>query len=701
MSSSPTPNTAADLFEGLAPKREKIAYGLMAAGAVLAAIPIANVALYRWQSLAVFFWGLALSLFVLLMGVVYLTMTPSDTLRKEADRLRIFLLIIVGGVGFLTALLGFALPFSSVPFSITDYWGIFSGGVSQWRERGNALAVSRCGAALLGGLIVMFLGLLQARAFERTSPNLRRLLYGYNAILSSILLILILILVNMMPYTEAWPFNYAKASVDWTHKGLHSIHEATQNTVAGLKQPIKVYVLGPSSNAVIRDFIELLERCRAINPQMFNWEQLSRDRNTSDLRELIIKYNLPDSVGVLVVSGSDKKEIHEFIRYEDLFKEPRDPREPRYEFKGENALLNALISLSTNKNRAVIYFTQGNGEIGYKERGPSGLGQLIEDIGRINYETHDLEVAVNTEQIPADADIVVIARPAQPFPDKFLKALRDYLHGTNRKDGKKGKLIVLFDVVIERGKDVMVKTGLENLVAEYGVRVNENQVLAIRARDYLGLSALPQPRSSNAIAKAFANDQEGPPTPFYFYKARTLESIKRNPPGAPPSGGEPETLVNTQVLQYIVAQSDLRANPAAVIGELSRDPQKALEKIAKTPLPLAMAVSEGGMAHPPIPGRDQFTAQGQPRLLVFGDASWITNEYLLQPTPNNYQLFASCLSWLSERPDIGNRIPPTDHDFYVLKKADLGPARLLVLPGVLLVIGVFVLGLGVWVVRRR
>ena len=269
MSITQTPSSTGDVFERLALKRQQIAYVLIVLGLALLAIPISNVSLYRWGSLVFLVWGSSLSLLVLGVGLYYLLMEPARTLREEADRLRILMLIVLGGAGLLTALLGFVLPFCASPLTVTDYRGIFSGGVSKWRQRENVWPLIRCASALLGGLVLMFFGLIQARAFERTSPNLRRLLYGYNAVLSSLLLILIMILVNMLPYASVWPFSYANESIDWTRTGLHSLHEATINVVAGLKQPVKVYALGSSSDPIMKDMTNLLEQLPRHQPAVF------------------------------------------------------------------------------------------------------------------------------------------------------------------------------------------------------------------------------------------------------------------------------------------------------------------------------------------------------------------------------------------------------------------------------------------------
>ncbi len=705
MANGQTPQESGKFFEKLPPQRRNIGLGLIGLGVALSSIPIANVALYGWQSLAVFIWGTAIALLALVAGFICTTMVPA-TPDKEAERLRILALVVLGGFGSATALLGFLLPFCASPFSVTDYRAIVNAGVSKWRERENAFAMLRCVAALLGGLVAMFLALSQTRVYERSSPRLRRVQYGYNAVLSSLLLIFIVVLLNLLPYAKVWPFTYVNESIDWTRTGLHTIHDATRNVVADLKQPVKVYAFGSSSDMIMRDVRELLDGCRNINPQMFHWEQLSRDRNATMLRELESKYKLVDSQGLLVVYGTDKKEMSEFIRYNDLFKPGSNPREARYQFKGENALLNALVYLSANKNRAVVYFTQGNGELSMKERMAAGSGldtsmsQLIEELGRVNYETRELAVEATTDKIPDDAEIVVVARPAQPYPEKFLKALRDYLHGVERKEGKKGQMIVLFDVVTESGKNTMVRTGLENLVAEYGIRVNENQLVDLDPpSDYYLIQGLPPRQSNNPIAKAFANEAAGTLSIFHFYRTRTLDSTSPPAPGGAPPSNQPDVLVRTMSQRFFISQTDLSAKPSALIAEIQRDPSNVEKMLNRSPL--ALAVSEGGSAAPPIQGHEFMAKEGQPRLVVFGDASWISNGLLLRPSPNNYNLFASCLSWLARRPDLGTQVPTAEHDIYELKAPQDTKLRLLLLPGFLMMLAVLALGVGVWVVRRR
>jgi hypothetical protein len=699
MSSQQTPsnpNTGWSI-ERLVPYEQQIGYGLIAAGLLLAAIPIANAVMYRTNSLAILGWGVCLSVFVIGVGL-YAIMPPAPgaDIESRTERLRWILLLTAGGVGAMTALLGLILPFCTTPMALTNYPEIFKGGPKSWRSHG--WEVGRCVAALIGGLVLMFVGLQLARPVQRTSMSMRRWLYGYNAILGSLLLLFTLVLVNLLPYTAVRPFSWAMEATDWTSGELYTLHTATRNLLTELKEPVKVYVLIPSGGLLARDVEILLNNCRAVNP-LLTWEQMSRDRNRGEIARLIQEFQLPDSVGVLVVYGTKPNETSQFIKAEELAENASGPNSDKsYVFKGENALLNALTYLTSGKSRAIVYFTQGNGELDLNDQDrnhlDTGLGALQEELNKINYQTHPLNLGPKTTSIPEDADIVVLARPLEKLPDNAIKALRDYLQGTNRKDNKKGKLMVLFDVNVRKGE--MVPTGLEPLMAEYGVKVGNDRVMCLR-RDPLQLTTVANPRSSNAIARAFTS-RGAATTLFLFYDARTVRPA--NAAGAP-SRFTAEELIYVLPQRSEWVETDLKADPGALVEELSKDRQKLLNKLGERLLPLAVTVTEGKSAAPPVPGHEFMARDGEPRMVVFGDASWVTNRILLQATPDNFALFSSSLSWLVGRHDIGERIPTSTRSVYKLKVSPGDDLRLIFLPGVLMVMGVFALGFGVWVVRRR
>jgi hypothetical protein len=89
----------------------------------------------------------------------------------------------------------------------------------------------------------------------------------------------------------------------------------------------------------------------------------------------------------------------------------------------------------------------------------------------------------------------------------------------------------------------------------------------------------------------------------------------------------------------------------------------------------------------------------KPRMIVVGDASFVSNPNMVENKRIDYSLFASFLAWLRERPqNIG--IEHKKRDVYQLEPST-NVSRMILLPFALMALGVFGLGLGVWVVRRN
>jgi len=100
------------------------------------------------------------------------------------------------------------------------------------------------------------------------------------------------------------------------------------------------------------------------------------------------------------------------------------------------------------------------------------------------------------------------------------------------------------------------------------------------------------------------------------------------------------------------------------------------------------------------PSRGGPPPKAAPRLVVFGNASFISNQRVSENSPEeNFDFFVGTLDWLRERP-AGIGIEPRMFKNYMLDRS-VNPQRLLLLPALLAVIGIVGLGAGVWVVRRR
>jgi len=147
-----------------------------------------------------------------------------------------------------------------------------------------------------------------------------------------------------------------------------------------------------------------------------------------------------------------------------------------------------------------------------------------------------------------------------------------------------------------------------------------------------------------------------------------------------------------------VMQSIPQLSPALAVKDVSvvKDPirylvelqdQGVLQERAGSPLPLVVAISE----------------EDKGRLVVFGDAEFISNLGLAQDrSERNYSLFVSALEWMADRDAsfIGPR-PKTTESFALEKTVAAEYSRIHLVPMWLMLLTVIGLGTGIWLVRRR
>jgi hypothetical protein len=326
----------------------------------------------------------------------------------------------------------------------------------------------------------------------------------------------------------------------------------------------------------------------------------------------------------------------------------------------------------------------------------------------MNFEVKELKFTPGVEKVPDDASMVVVVRPTS-FPEAGVRALKNYMDppGSTAAD-KKGKLVVLFGPPAKSGgAGLSGDTGLEAFLSQFDVRVNKDRVLTTDAyRTRLGVMAVPtlirvgtNPQSSNPVAQAFSQNEGGQPVwQSLFDDVRTIDPVTTpNDPHMPAPKGRyhAETFLLT-LGRTVWSEKNLNADPDALVDDL-RKPGNATalaEKASKTPLPLAVTVTEeqqGGKG------------EGQPRLAVFGSATWLDDPLVGENAGNGHlALFQSTLNWLRGSGPIGELPPPKNagKPFVLTDSPDLF-WRMLWQPGVVLVFCIVAVGGAVWLVRRR
>jgi hypothetical protein len=660
-------------------------------------------------------------LYAVAMGLASLVVAVLDAVVKDEDealQVRLELMLLGGLLGLFTALFGLGLWFFT-------YREEIAGGLEKWRENWGALAWPAL--ALLGGLALMFLSVQLVRGMERRNQTLRRTIYGYNVVLTTLLLVAVLTLPNVLAYAEPFTRFFGRP-FDWTESKINAISAPLRNMLTDLRQPVKAYLIMPRGNLITQDMTTVLENCRGLTPK-FTWELLDPTRrdNRDKVLTMMQTYNIGDPSGLLVVveSESDKgKPDFAFLKSSDLADEIRGGRTSAvtYTFLGENALLKTLQWLTEGK--MVIYFTQGHGEMkiepgppqrmpGRRQEGDSLSTLRSRLTDRKGVEVKPLTLDASTKAIPDDASVVVIARPTRSFGKAEVDALRNYVrrNATTKKakDSEKeeeavtaGKLFLLLDPVIEREGDSarFARTGLEEFLAENNVKLGMNRILSPDIRPPTGVVCWTAEDSPNPVARAFHLGATSF-RQFVFLDARTVDPLAPDDRGGGPKVVQPlmETLPG---IRYW-AETDANRDPTAAAAAINNDPTLAEKRLSKGPLTIAVATLDSGA--PPGMPRDMAHAGLQkdtPRMVVFGSAGWLSNERLEDASGRvNVDLFNSCVQWLREKSSLGVTIEGKKRKEYDPNLLPQDAGRVLYLPLGLLLLSVVGLGLGVWVVRRR
>lgn len=700
MATSPAPEPTQatqkeSVFDWVASKRTQSAYTLLAIAFVLAFIPLWLGVKFGREYIFVICMTAFLPLAPAAAGLWRLAQDPDTTLDLNLARM---LVLAVGG------LLGFTIVMVAVSL-VYQWWDTLVGGTAAWQGP-EGWRVWLMILVLIAGLALIFASLQLGRTEERTNYMLRRMLYGYNAVLTGVLVLTILAVVNILVSI------YWKESYDWTAQSLYALSSRSDSILQGLSKPTRIYVILPKSGETYRRTQALLDNCRAVNSKV-EVTYYSPDADRDEVKQLAQQYQFTgERAGLLVVYGTPPNAEHQFINQEALTGVSENAmsasREHRY-FKGETELMTALDFMEEGKQKPVFYFTQGNGELDIDDTTVRsvgvGAGQLKQRLEQENYVVKGLGLAdvtvkgknpnlVIAKDVPDDASIVVVAGPKRMSAD-VVAALQRYMDPPAGSSKKKGRMIVMLDPLPNGEQDL---TPFLRFLGQFNVESPNNRVLAVKLATNLDdprlimVIANPNLGDRNTLAAAF-------PDPFVFYNTRTVSS--KPAANAPPTGSHyrADEVFVAYDRQGPWAETDLKTPPREFLR--GAHVQELQKKLAATPLPLpvTVAVSEtaGGGFHQAAQGEDK------PCLVVFGTSSFVSNALL--SIPGNqfgplYNVFTSTAGWLRERPaSIG--IEPKKPDVFQFNVATVDARRLFFLPAGLMLVGVIGLWTGVSMVRRR
>ncbi|MCX7701360.1 MAG: GldG family protein [Gemmataceae bacterium] len=563
--------------------------------------------------------------------------------------------------------------------------------------------------ALLVGLAVPFLAFQAARRYERVDATLRRVLYGYNAVLSLLLLAMLLTIICVFVWLR-YPLPY-----DTTQGGFYSLGERTRQYIAELDKPVVVYMLlDPEDDmypGAYQGMQVILEQMQSINPRFFRFEDVPIDGTSPGaLRDLVKRFpqiSLRAGGGVLVAVGDKPENNYSFIQASELINfDLADRANPQRSFNGEVRLLQELYFLGEEKRRPIVYITQGHGEPDFSDRGPDGLAQLVQRLTNANYDVRPLQVDtpdIDKFNVPPDAEVVVVAGPRRPMLD-MIPALKRYMNPTDEK-ARKGRLVVLLGPTgpDRSNNNQMVSTGLEDFLREVlGVTATKQQVLTFRIRG----SDLPIVRGNQPYPEAVLVTPVGRaldtrhPLALLVGENRVIWTEVRKLEAAP-GGSANNRLQADVVLQadgFVWLEENMGQQTLATWQKLVLDPEEQRKRVTADRSPVLITVSESPPTADPH-GFDKPNQGRSPRAVVIGCSAFLTNE--MMPTQGggiNFDLVRGSIDWCRERySTIG--VEPKSYRYFILPK-QTSYWNLFYLPLAAMALGVLGLGVIVWNVRR-
>ncbi|MFQ5527895.1 MAG: GldG family protein [Thermoanaerobaculia bacterium] len=446
--------------------------------------------------------------------------------------------------------------------------------------------------------------------------------------------VLVLALVVIVNYF-AWKY-YQR--FDWTSDELYTLSEKSKSVVAGLEEPIEAVVFLSPGEPLFEPINELLSRYAAESAN-FSVRVVDPEKNLIEAQSLVTRFEL-SQLDVIVFDGGDDRRVVESADLADYdYSGLQAGLGPQMTaFKGEQVFTGALIDLAEDRKPKIV-FTSGHGELRLDDRSGRGLSELEALLGRDNFDLEEW-TPLAEPQVPAGADVVVIAGPTAGFAAPEVEALKAFVESG-------GRLLALLDPIFG-DSGAVAPSGLEEYFFGFGIGIGADIVI----------------------------DPEGP-IPFFGAETFFVSSFGDHPITRPLRQAEIPVIVplaqSVQTVDGAIGPEPavLLETSAAGWGERNLDNlgNVALDDLdAQGPVAIALAVElgsedesvgpqesvpgDGSEAGPTEQTIDlkQGDSRAPARVAVFGDADFLTNSQLRNV--GNAELAANTMNWLVERENM-------------------------------------------------
>lgn len=451
----------------------------------------------------------------------------------------------------------------------------------------------------LGGLACVLVYLASQWQEIASAFGARSARYGALSAASVVLVLGIIIGVNYIGtrQNKRW---------DLTAAGEFTLSDQTRRVLEGLKEPIQIKVFDRADG--FPRFRDRLDGYTYVSPQV-KVEYLDVDKNPAQARQYEVQ-----QYGTVVIDYQNRRE--------------------RVTTDTEQDITNGIIKAVEGKQKKV-YFVEGHGEkdpTSADER--TGYNTIATAMGRDNLQVEKLVLA-QTQSVPEDASVLIVAGPTADFLQPEIDALRRYLN-------RGGKVLFLLDPTEGPNQPT---PALLTFLKEWGVEVGDNVVV-----DASGVGQLLGAGPSMPVAATY------PSHPITDrFSVITAYPLARSVGATPQSsdGRYAQTFIQTSTQSW--AEADLKALGSG--GEVSLD-EKAGDKPG--PVSIGAAVTVDAPEQPnasaqkpeptPAAALHDHEPKVQTRLAVIGDSDFPSNGFL--GISGNRDMFLNTVNWLAQQENL-------------------------------------------------
>ena len=480
---------------------------------------------------------------------------------------------------------------------------------------------------------------------------------GLNVLVSSAAVLALLLMAN---YLAARHFT----RWSWSASAQAQLSPLSLRVLTAVTNPVKVTLYFDKEDPLFEMSYNLLKAYRYANDKI-RIEVVHYLSEPGAAQLVKKKYNLSDTDRDMVIFDcQDRPKVVYQSELSDLDIQPlvtgKSKEVKRTHFKGEAMFTSAIYSVISAR-QARAYFLEGHGE--HNPEGDDGLMGYSRFAGVLrenNLQLGKLSLVGPTE-IPNDCNLLIIAGPRSTLSSSTLEKIDKYL-----KQG--GRLFALFSF-----HGVRRQTGLERVLAEWGVAVGQNVVIDEKSHDAQD--------KNNMVVYSYGNHPLIKPLIRHQLYLVLPRQVARDPHAANGADApQVDSLIYSSPAGHVI--TDIRQD-----GGMRESVNDVRGNIS-----LMVAVEKGGI-------RNVSAERGATRIVVAGDSLFLNNNNIDREA--NHELAAHAINWLLARNDLLVAVPPRPIAEYKLTmtEAQLSAARWILMsafPGAVLLLG----GL-VWLRRRR